>query len=82
MKRVFPFILRLLAKALEVGPEEMQLQHIEEQAAAVELKDLTNLMTRRTESAYSLISRDRNIASSVIGLQPGQRALLTNGKVC
>lgn len=74
-------MVRLLAQALAVGPESMTLKHIEELAEAVQLKDLASLMAKNVDQAYSLFNRDRHLAQSLLGLGPGERAMLTNGKV-
>jgi hypothetical protein len=78
---VFPFVTRLLATALAVGPENVRAAHIEELALAAELKDLPALMSKTVAAAYAQFERDRNLASSALGLLPGQRAVVTNGKV-
>lgn len=81
MRRVFPFVIRLLAKALIVGPEKITRKDVDELFLSVELKDLPSVMSKFTDQAYSLIVRDRDLASNALGLLPGQCALLSNGKV-
>ena len=78
---MFPFVTRLLATALAVGPENVRAAHIEELALAAELKDLPALMSKTVAAAYAQLDRDRNLAFSALGLLPGQRAVVTNGKV-
>jgi hypothetical protein len=38
-------------------------------------------MSKNVAQAYALLNRDRSLAASALNLQPGHRALVTNGKV-